>query len=285
MTPATTSPLPSPARTRALQHAPARVVRGQPARPALATHHRPLRDPGQRDHAAADTGAAGRAALRRVARRVARPREPGRGAARRRAAALAGPRLQQPGPAAAGVRRGGRRRRAGRPPGGAAAHARRPARAARHRARTRRAPSSSSPTTTTLPRWTPTCAACSPTSSTCRRTSPTQELQAVADAVLPRGRSRDWHNALMDYGSLVLTARTTGIAARTRQGTFEGSRRQKRARLLRRLLHDRAAAARGAGAVAPAAARRGGGARRPAASRRPGHGVRRDGRRRMRARR
>ncbi len=25
-------------------------------------------------------------------------------------------------------------------------------------------------------------------------------LQAVADAVLPRGRSRDWHNALMDYG-------------------------------------------------------------------------------------
>lgn len=62
------------------------------------------------------------------------------------------------------------------------------------------------------------------------------ELQAVADAVQPRGRSRDWHNALMDYGSLVLTARATGIAPRTRQSTFEGSRRQKRARLLRRLL-------------------------------------------------
>ena len=61
-------------------------------------------------------------------------------------------------------------------------------------------------------------------------------LQAVADAVLPRGRSRDWHNALMDYGSLVLTARATGIAPRTRQSTFEGSRRQKRARLLRLLL-------------------------------------------------
>ncbi len=61
-------------------------------------------------------------------------------------------------------------------------------------------------------------------------------LQEVADAVLPRGRSRDWHNALMDYGSLVLTARATGIAPRTRQTTFEGSRRQKRARLLRRLL-------------------------------------------------
>ena len=62
------------------------------------------------------------------------------------------------------------------------------------------------------------------------------ELQQVADAVLPRGRSRDWHNALMDYGSLVLTARVTGIAPRTRQTTFEGSRRQKRARLLRQLL-------------------------------------------------
>ena len=64
------------------------------------------------------------------------------------------------------------------------------------------------------------------------------DLQEVADAVLPRGRSRDWHNALMDYGSLVLTARVTGIAPRTRQTTFEGSRRQKRARLLRRLLDE-----------------------------------------------
>jgi A/G-specific adenine glycosylase len=63
-----------------------------------------------------------------------------------------------------------------------------------------------------------------------------RDLQAVADAALPPGRSRDWHNALMDYGSLVLTARSTGIASRSRQAAFEGSRRQKRARLLRRLL-------------------------------------------------
>jgi DNA-binding MarR family transcriptional regulator len=40
----------------------------------------------------------------------------------------------------------------------------------------------------------------------------------------------------MDYGSLVLTARTTGITSLSRQGAFEGSRRQKRARALRRLL-------------------------------------------------
>jgi A/G-specific adenine glycosylase len=63
-------------------------------------------------------------------------------------------------------------------------------------------------------------------------------LQAVADVVLPHGCSRDWHNALMDYGSLVLTARATGIAPRTRQGAFEGSRRWYRSRLLRTLLDD-----------------------------------------------
>ncbi len=63
-----------------------------------------------------------------------------------------------------------------------------------------------------------------------------RDLQAVADAALPAGRSRDWHNALMDYGSLVLTARTTGIAPRTRQGAFHGSRRWYRSRLLRALL-------------------------------------------------
>ena len=62
------------------------------------------------------------------------------------------------------------------------------------------------------------------------------DLQAAADSVLPRGRSRDWHNALMDYGSLVLTARATGIAPRTRQSAFQGSRRWYRSRLLRELL-------------------------------------------------
>jgi A/G-specific adenine glycosylase len=65
---------------------------------------------------------------------------------------------------------------------------------------------------------------------------PARDVQAVADVVLPHGRSRDWHNAIMDYGSLVLTARVTGIAPRTRQRAFEGSPRQRRARLLRVLL-------------------------------------------------
>ena len=61
-------------------------------------------------------------------------------------------------------------------------------------------------------------------------------LQSTAEAVLPHGRSRDWHNALMDYGSLVLTSQATGIAGRTRQSLFAGSHRQRRARLLRLLL-------------------------------------------------
>ncbi len=63
-----------------------------------------------------------------------------------------------------------------------------------------------------------------------------RDVQSVADSVLPRGRSRDWHNALMDYGALVLTARRTGIPSPSRQGRFEGSRRQYGARLLRLLL-------------------------------------------------
>jgi A/G-specific adenine glycosylase len=61
-------------------------------------------------------------------------------------------------------------------------------------------------------------------------------LQTVADDVLPRGRSRDWHNALMDYGAAVLTGRATGIRAVDRQGPFEGSRRWYRSRALRLLL-------------------------------------------------
>jgi A/G-specific adenine glycosylase len=68
-----------------------------------------------------------------------------------------------------------------------------------------------------------------------RDLSPTA-LQSTAEAVLPRGRSRDWHNALMDYGSLVLTSQATGIAPLTRQTPFAGSHRQRRARLLRLLL-------------------------------------------------
>jgi A/G-specific adenine glycosylase len=65
-----------------------------------------------------------------------------------------------------------------------------------------------------------------------------RETQRVAAAVLPRGRAREWHNALMDYGSAVLTTRATGVPALSRQPAFAGSRRLYRARLVRLLLAE-----------------------------------------------
>ena len=61
-------------------------------------------------------------------------------------------------------------------------------------------------------------------------------LLDVAHEVLLKGRSRDWHNALMDFGAMELTGRKTGIAPLTRQSTFKGSRRWYRGALLRELL-------------------------------------------------
>jgi A/G-specific adenine glycosylase len=63
-----------------------------------------------------------------------------------------------------------------------------------------------------------------------------KDLWQVAEHCLPAGKSRDWHNALMDYGTLHLTARKTGIKPRTQQSRFEGSDRQVRAQILRCLL-------------------------------------------------
>ncbi|KAL7719691.1 Adenine DNA glycosylase [Entamoeba marina] len=60
-------------------------------------------------------------------------------------------------------------------------------------------------------------------------------LFAYAAKCLPKGKSRDWHNALMDYGALVATGAKTGIAAKTKQSKFEGSRRSYRSELLRRI--------------------------------------------------
>jgi len=62
------------------------------------------------------------------------------------------------------------------------------------------------------------------------------DLWTLAQHCLPPGRSREWHNALMDYGALHLTARKTGIKPKTQQSRFEGSDRQIRAQILRCLL-------------------------------------------------
>jgi A/G-specific adenine glycosylase len=66
--------------------------------------------------------------------------------------------------------------------------------------------------------------------------TPDKDLWQLAHRCLPLGRSREWHNALMDYGAEYLTSRKTGISPRTRQSKFEGSDRQMRAKILQRLL-------------------------------------------------
>lgn len=67
-------------------------------------------------------------------------------------------------------------------------------------------------------------------------TTTDRQLWSFAEACLPGGKSREWHNALMDYGALHLTAQKTGIKPKTHQSSFEGSTRQIRAKILRCLL-------------------------------------------------
>ncbi len=67
-------------------------------------------------------------------------------------------------------------------------------------------------------------------------TTSAREMQAIAEQVLPLGRSRDWHNALMDYGSLVLTSAGTGIKPLTRQSKFYKSFRWYRSKVVKHLV-------------------------------------------------
>ena len=61
-------------------------------------------------------------------------------------------------------------------------------------------------------------------------------LQHVAQVLLPAGQSREWHNALMDYGALELTSKKTGIRPLTKQSKFQGSKRWYRGRLIKELI-------------------------------------------------
>jgi A/G-specific adenine glycosylase len=62
-----------------------------------------------------------------------------------------------------------------------------------------------------------------------------KELESAALQALPQRRSRDWHNALMDYGATHLTARKSGVRPLFRQSKFEGSLRQIRGEIVRQL--------------------------------------------------
>ncbi len=62
-----------------------------------------------------------------------------------------------------------------------------------------------------------------------------RDLENVALRALPKRRSRDWHNALMDYGATHMTARRAGIKPLSRQSKFDGSLRQIRGEIIRQL--------------------------------------------------
>lgn len=63
-----------------------------------------------------------------------------------------------------------------------------------------------------------------------------RDLLEIAGEVLPKGRSREWHNALMDYGALRLTGKKTGIPPLSRQSKFEGSKRWYRGKIVKQLV-------------------------------------------------
>jgi A/G-specific adenine glycosylase len=62
-----------------------------------------------------------------------------------------------------------------------------------------------------------------------------RDLQDIANQLLLKGRSSDWHNALMDYGSAVLTSSLTGIEPVSKQPRFAGSRRKTRGLIVQML--------------------------------------------------
>lgn len=64
--------------------------------------------------------------------------------------------------------------------------------------------------------------------------TPLFELQELALSLVPQWQSRDWHNALMDYGSQVLHSRVTWIQS-SKQSTFKWSDREVRWWIMKQL--------------------------------------------------
>ena len=63
-----------------------------------------------------------------------------------------------------------------------------------------------------------------------------QQLEKEAKSLIPSWRSRDRHNALMDYGALILTPQKTKIKSLSKQSKFENSDRQVRGWILKTIL-------------------------------------------------
>jgi len=65
--------------------------------------------------------------------------------------------------------------------------------------------------------------------------TPQSELFTIAKKIVPKGKSSLWHNALMDYGATILTARKTKIKPLTTQSKFKGSDRYYRGQIIKLL--------------------------------------------------
>lgn len=72
-------------------------------------------------------------------------------------------------------------------------------------------------------------------------TTPLSVLMILAKHCIPAGKSRIRHNALMDYGAIVLTSANTWIKPLTKQSPFNWSTRQTRSRFLKHLLQHHCA--------------------------------------------
>ncbi len=66
-------------------------------------------------------------------------------------------------------------------------------------------------------------------------TNTEKELYDIAFKIQPKGRSRDWYSALMDYGATVLTAAKTGIKPVTSQSKYKNSKRFFRGKIVKLL--------------------------------------------------
>ncbi len=65
------------------------------------------------------------------------------------------------------------------------------------------------------------------------------EIKLIAKQLVPKGRSRIWHNALMDYGSAFTAEQKKKLVPAKKQSTFIGSRRQVRGKIIRLLLQKK----------------------------------------------
>lgn len=69
-----------------------------------------------------------------------------------------------------------------------------------------------------------------------KETKGAKEIQQMADQLLPRGRARDWNQALMDYAAIELKSSKVPLK---KQSSFKGSRRFYRGKLLKLLLAEK----------------------------------------------